>query len=567
MKKSTLKFFALVLSLTLLTAVLSGCSLLRAIGNAVWNTGISFEDLKYEDYDMTAFNELCDEISKLLDDNADSDVILSKMDDLSIKRAEIYSMYSLATIYNAIDVTDEKYADAVVSSYEKSLKADDDFSVLARRVTESDCADAAREYWGDEAFEYYSTYEPMSQEDNEFHTREQELINEYNNVLASDISVTYNGVTVSYSNISSLGLNEEEYYEALALVQDAYKKECGEIFARLVSLRCDYFGRDNYALATYQGYMRDYTTNDANRLYDDVKKYAVPLYASLSTEQNNNDIYEFLTSSNGLADASLLSKLGGKLGAMSDDFSEAFNFMKRRGYYNVGYSEKKMQASFTSLIYGYNVPFLFIQPALTSADIFTFVHEFGHYNAMFHSPLAECDLDLTEIPSSALELLFCERNPDVFGEHFESARLFSASQMLSSLIVGCMINEFETEIYSERMTDIDDIDELFIRLCAEYGVAEFSWAEVPHLFMYPFYYISYSVSALSAMDIWLSSCEDFDSAFKKYMLIAAEDGSRSCREAVKAAGVMSIFDDNAIRLTVERLENILEVTEEAKAAA
>ena len=198
MKKSTLRFFALVLSLTLLTAVLSGCSLLRAIGNAVWNTGISFEDLKYEDYDMTAFNELCDEISKLLDDNADSDVILSKMDDLSIKRAEIYSMYSLATIYNAIDVTDEKYADAVVSSYEKSLKADDDFSVLARRVTESDCADAAREYWGDEAFEYYSTYEPMTQEDNEFHTREQELINEYNNVLASDISVTYNGVKYFY---------------------------------------------------------------------------------------------------------------------------------------------------------------------------------------------------------------------------------------------------------------------------------------------------------------------------------------------------------------------------------
>ena len=112
-----------------------------------------------------------------------------------------------------------------------------------------------------------------------------------------------------------------------------------------------------------------------------------------------------------------------------------------------------------------------------------------------------------------------------------------------------MYDEFQQKVFAEQDLTADEVQEIFKQVYAEYGYQtydgyETSWMDVEHNFSYPFYYISYSVSAISALELFsIAKDSSYDEAKDKYLRAAALDGEVYCfSDAVEEAGLSDVFD-------------------------
>ena len=136
------------------------------------------------------------------------------------------------------------------------------------------------------------------------------------------------------------------------------------------------------------------------------------------------------------------------------------------------------------------------------------------------------------------------------GEGVEANDLFLG--VLNSVLSGCMYDEFQREVYEDPDMTLEEINDLAEVLAYEYGLdgtgcEAFDWVDVSHTFDMPCYYISYATSALSALDIWRQSLEDWDGAVDRYMQVTAVDSSMGYLETVKQCGLMDFTDQRAVR--------------------
>lgn len=121
-----------------------------------------------------------------------------------------------------------------------------------------------------------------------------------------------------------------------------------------------------------------------------------------------------------------------------------------------------------------------------------------------------------------------------------------------------MYDEFQTAVYSDPDKSLEEVNRLFKDISEEYGYSygpyeeeSYFWVDVAHNFQSPMYYISYATSALSALDLWLQSLEDWDGAVDAYLELSAMGMSKPYREAVKAAGLRDIFQKGVMRQLAE----------------
>lgn len=115
-----------------------------------------------------------------------------------------------------------------------------------------------------------------------------------------------------------------------------------------------------------------------------------------------------------------------------------------------------------------------------------------------------------------------------------------------------MYDEFQTEIYRCPDMTLDEMNQLFGELSLAYGYPDrgddraYFWVEVPHTFQQPMYYVSYATSALSAIDLYLQSLEDWDGAVRTYLDLCYLSMTLPYREAMEEVGLRDIFRDDMV---------------------
>ena len=91
-------------------------------------------------------------------------------------------------------------------------------------------------------------------------------------------------------------------------------------------------------------------------------------------------------------------------------------------------------------------------------------------------------------------------------------------------------------------------DEIYGQLYLEYGYEPYEgyereWMWVTHNFEMPFYYISYALSALSALELYELSCESLADGVDKYLAICAADTEMYYfTEFLKEHGLSDVLD-------------------------
>ncbi|MBE6948726.1 MAG: hypothetical protein E7456_02650 [Ruminococcaceae bacterium] len=521
---------------------------------------ISFSEMEYVRPDENAIIAKLDGIIDSIESNTGT--ISEQLDSLQNFNSDyydIYTMYVLALIKHSQDMTDEYFTEEVDFFGEflplYSQKTEELFVACAQ----SQYVDSFEEqYFGIGALEDYKDGTTMTDKSVELSQLTSEIVNEYL-IEFADPTVEFHGEEVSlYELLANTDISYEDYYYALESYYSKYNEKFGEMYVTLVrsNMRiAQEMGYDSYEEYMYETYYRDYTPEEADEFLNDIKEYIVPLFKQL----NADGWYESSYASFTVTEEDVMNAVRTAAVEMGDPISSVFDYMERNGLYDISMSDVKEQNSYTTYIYNYDAPFIFINPSGTDSDIMTLAHEFGHFTESYINYGYESGLDCDESASQAMEYLMLSYLDSTLTKA-QMNQLYE-KKLLDSvevLITQSYYSEFESRVYSLNYADVnlENINAIAGELAQEYGLTIIepwenyysqSWFEVPHLFQSPFYVISYCTSCDAALQIFDTAEEDPEKGVEVYLDLIDWDWNMTFVENLQRAGLDSPFEDGSIQ--------------------
>ena len=143
--------------------------------------------------------------------------------------------------------------------------------------------------------------------------------------------------------------------------------------------------------------------------------------------------------------------------------------------------------------------------------------------------------------------------------------------MAQNTIQAALISELEIQIYQNPNLSLEDINKLYLNLSRKYGIYYdsrvtelYSWVDISHIFTSPCYYIGYSTSAFTSLDLLTLSEENRHEAVEKYMELTTLPTYAPYCSAIEYVGLRDIFEDGIPADIMEETAQILEKCEAAE---
>ena len=344
-------------------------------------------------------------------------------------------------------------------------------------------------------------------------------------------------------------------------------------------------GYDNYLEYAYENiYDRDYSYTEVKNVAEYAKTYLSSVYTGIYNKWNTvtggytDEQYmmyktyildSFFTSFdsnkyvNDYIDTMSIVSATGREVSFSDEFNGLMsNGNLFRGQYN---------AAYVTNIYGANIPIAYF--GLTNSSAFTIVHELGHYmNEVYNTENYSQSYDLLEMHSQGDEMLFlayltsCE---DINRADLVIAETYELLIILDTVMNALAVDTFEQAVYTdvyngaysaEIMADgvisADEYDLLYESVLVDLGIKEYNtttyWRYMT--ITSPCYYVSYSVSAVSVLQLYAMAQTDFDAAKESYLKLftyvdelTEDDDYMTTDEILEYAGMYSFNDEELYR--------------------
>ena len=361
----------------------------------------------------------------------------------------------------------------------------------------------------------------------------------------------------------------------------AKNKTLGEFYLELTAVRrelAEAYGYDSYADYAYENiYGRDYTPEEIRSFYAAVKEYIAPLSGDMKEilgAYRKVDEYKALLDGEyvDFAGDTAFDMMEPYVGRLSGELLESFEYLRRYHLYDMGPGEAKANMGYTITLPRYGAAFIFSSPAGQIYDFHTAIHEFGHYNKLYHTgwswerSAAVESYDAAEVHSQGLEALFFRFYPEIFGELAPAVEIYKMSSLVASIVNGALEDEFQQYVYAagDGLT-LEMLNEKYYELCAEYGVLgddgelRYDWVDTPHTFTSPCYFISYATSAAGALTVWEESQNDYFGAVDKYLAFAALEPPLGFVERFAAVGMENPIAPESVKALTETLYERLDI--------
>lgn len=513
-----------------------------------------YSSLAYQSFDGAAFMQAVEEATALLEEPDSEKQVLEAYNTLAMELRDCLTMYTLADITSYRDYSDEAQMEEASDAYMTATDCSDAFSSFLSAMLDSDYRDAyIKEVGRDNALQY-EDYDAMTDEQREMLERREDLIDQY----------------------TLLAGGEFDSYQELA-------EGAAPIYVELIKLNKQIAasdGYDDFATYAYDGFLRGYSPEDARKLEDIVKGDLSMLYLAFLFKQIGNGTDSLLYEYSDSSEDNLIGLMRQYIPATDPALSDSLQYMLDCGAYDIAYDEDKVDVSFTTILADYNMPVLFSKPTPDSQvlSLDTLVHEFGHYNSYYNDPVYARadgylytleDLDVAEIPSTALELLFLRHFDELYGQDADALRMVLLCNILENVIMGCMMDEFQQEVYAAEDLQPEDVHRIFHDVMVQYmgddtfidDYAWYMWALVNHNFENPFYYISYAMSALAAFQLWELGEEDPDAAMEKYLQLVSYGCSVDFQGLLEVCELRDVMDEEYLSDLYDRLYEVYEQVE------
>lgn len=494
----------------------------------VYHGDVNFDNFKYEHYSLNEMNKLSDKLGLLITQSNKSDEIWDCIEDMMLEIDYIQSLYTYAQIQVSIDYTNKYYISE--KDYNNNLYSDA-IDVMGLAISKALKSDYRKELLDDDFFylEYYDDYVVDESQNN---SKLSEYLTQYYNI---------------YEDISNIDNLSNDKYNKL-------KNKLADIYSNIISTYRDIYKDYNTYFVYY--WNRDFSTEEIKEMREYIKKYIVPLYADLDKNGETTDI--LYTYKKNMDEKSILDNINKYMGDISSDMKTAFDYMRKLNLYYIGREKNNIDEGYTTELYYYNEPYIYLYGLGNFFDFKSMIHEFGHfyhyYNDDNYTMNVSSDLEASEVHSQALELLFLDYYDEIFGDEAYPLRKAMLCDMLGSIVQGCFVDEFEQTVFDSKNTkwSADELSELFGNLSKEYGLYESgfdadSWMLIPHIYESPGYYISYAVSALIALDIWENSLTDKEGAVQQYLDFEYLSDYNYLQDIINEVKLENVFSENYVK--------------------
>lgn len=541
---------------------------------------VDYGDMVFTGFDETVLQDVLEEIQELYDSGAlqkkDVQTRLRVEELYESMKAELNNLTTQVSLlgiqYDANGAEEELAETSAELASRGSALYDQCYQALAllvdtpyQNIIEADA--------GEINIERLRNYEALSDRMFELHDEEERLVQSYDRVMAQP-QVTVDGEVWTEERLSSADLSNSEYRNISEQLEQAQNQEAGEIYRELIRVRTEIAeeaGYDNYIDYAYEVvYNRDYSLEDIQQVWKSVKKTIVPMEDYLMEGISSRDLRGLHRDARSDGEE-ILDAIQPFMGRIDPELGETFDFMRNHHLYDIEYSDSKLYVGYTVGLPAYGTAFIFNQPYRNYQDYIDTIHEFGHFNETFHCVQhdlwADFNIDVGEIHSQGLTLLFTEYSDELFGEYGDAFSRIILWNMLDTIMDGCLYDEFQATVYQNPDMSLEEINRLYKELSEEYGYQYdedeeegYYWIQVSHNFQSPFYYISYATSALSSLDLWLISLEDREQAVDIYLELAALSLSLPYRETIEEVGLRDIFRQETIPEMAKELRDYLGIS-------
>lgn len=547
------------------------------------HSDMGLEEMQKSKYDHSHIEELLNEFSDLIKEGSEKKESEEKKtekegsekneEDVSRLYQEILQEYDLLVselnvsyIETCLDPNDDKAKNTYEENSSDLTEIQDRIYLALKEAMGSSYKVTFEELLSEDIRDALNEYEPLTEERLAMQEEKVQLENEYWAVIGQEFSCEVDGKTYTDKDLDDL---EGDTYDAVSLALAKAKNDAAApIYKKVVALDnkiAESYGYEDYASYAYENsFGREYSPAEAEQFTGYVKKYLLPMFLVLYTARDEQAI-DVSEQFEDLDQEKRLDLLEPYIKEVSPELEEAWNYLRTAKLYDMSKSETKADQGFTIDFPAWNSAFIYDQPDGGMYSYSTIVHEFGHFNAAYHTDEPSLwysqSYDLAEVQSQGLEMLYLIYWDEVTGkaEMEDAMTLESLFTMLYSVISGCEVNEIERYAHEHPDASIEEWNKAFADIAASYAMngdtedGYYSWVEIGHITTSPYYYISYATSAFSALNIWAEAQNDREKAVEDYIKISAVN-KLGYKDTLEALGMLNPFEESDVQKLLDTMK-------------
>lgn len=263
---------------------------------------------------------------------------------------------------------------------------------------------------------------------------------------------------------------------------------------------------------------------------------------------------------------------------MSPETGEFIDFMIDHELMDLKNRPGKASTGYMTYLTELKAPFVFSCFNHTIFDMQVLSHELGHafagYMAMKTQPISQYyseTTDIAEIHSMTMEQFAYPYAELFFGDQADKYRFQHLQEAMTFVPFGTAVDEFQHICYAnpgltpkERTLEWKKLEEKYMPW-RKYDKDDFFdrggyWYHKLHIYLYPMYYINYTLTTMGAMEFAARNEKDHEAAWKDYLKLCSCGGSMSYLETLKYAHLSNPFEEGSVKAAVEYAGRILKIS-------
>ena len=380
-----------------------------------------------------------------------------------------------------------------------------------------------------------------------------------------DLAILYED-NEAITECESINSQLEQEYNDLNPNSATWSQDVDAIFERLVANNqrlAALNGYDNaYEYYSVEVFGRVYTAEERANLSSLIKKYAlnftntaIAMYREYATTLNNSDKGKY----SDLMYNNLRSKDNEYIGGYINSYSNGLEVKMSRLYdeklAKFANSNSSMGTAYANYSSYYEEGFTFF--GREYQEIFTIIHEMGHYISFNSYSLSDMGYDLAETHSQANEWMFLSYlNGKIDKDVHNVIRTYNLANSMNAVFLGMLVDEFEYRVYTaETPYTASQYRGLMEEILLEFGIMNETQSYYDGyvqrvVVLSPIYYLNYVTSGLASMGFYLVAEEQgYETAQEVYRKLQEDvDLSMTYSEILADIGCYSPFEKETFLL-------------------
>lgn len=553
-------------------------------------TDFKFSELEYKRLDFKEIEDFADETAEKIAKADSYEVLKEQMLRKEEMYKALYTMTSIASIRHTLDTKDEFYE-------KEDEYINEMMPVIMPKLLAVDQAIMASPFRTDLEKEYGEQYftqmelekKTFCEENIPLMQKEAKLTNEYQKIMAG-AEISFDGKILNLYGIQKYFEHENRNVRAAAVkaYSDFYHQNetrLEEIWDELIGIRNQmgiHLGYENFIPVGYMQQGRtDYGAEEVASFREQVRTVLVPLCQKLYDAQKNRlgvGQFKFYDEKRVFLDGNavpfgdddfMVEQARRMYHELSPETGEFIDFMIAHELMDLKNKPGKASTGYMTTLPLYNAPYVFSCFNQTIFDMQVLTHELGHafagYMSMRNQPFVSYHIpstDIAEIHSMSMEQFAYPYAESFFGECADKFRFAHLQEALTFVPFGVAVDEFQHICYAnpkltpkERTLEWKKLEEKYMPW-RSYDADDFFdrggyWYHKLHIFLYPFYYINYTLTTMGAMEFKKKDAEDHENAWKDYINLCKCGGSMSYLNTLRHANLMNPFEEGSVERAVE----------------